>query len=557
MVAGVSRLVALVAIVAAPLVASAQPIPPSEQPGRERERFVQPPPPRAQPRGPTVTLPSTEAPAGAEKIMLELAGIRIEGATVYSADEFRTLYEDLVGRRVSLQAVYDLAKRITAKYGADGYVLSRAVVPPQSLNPRRAVIRIRVVEGYVDKVEWPASLKPYRDFFTYYAAKITADRPANIRTIERYLLLAGDLPGLTFTSTLRPSSGGTGAAVLVVKATEKRLDALARVDNRGTEARGPIQGLVSATVNNALRIHEAFTATAAVTSQVRELAYLAANYRQVLTGEGLTAFANASYGFGEPGTATLELLDYKTRSTVVEAGLSVPVVRSRERNVVLSGWAFASNSDSDALGTAFTRDRLRGVRAKAYADYADSLRGINQFSATLSQGIEGLGSTTNGDPLASRAAGRVDFTKIEFSAARLQLLTPNVSALVAAYAQYAFTSLLVPEQCGFGGRYFGRAFDPSQLLGDDCWEVSGELRFDLPPGPDKVSKVQLYGFADYGEVYTKSPAAFTPASADAASAGVGVRADWKNIVSADLSAAKAIEGPRDDWRFFFILAARH
>jgi hypothetical protein len=38
-------------------------------------------------------------------------------------------------------------------------------------------------------------LTRYRDFFTDYAARIVADRPANIRTLERYLLLANDLPG--------------------------------------------------------------------------------------------------------------------------------------------------------------------------------------------------------------------------------------------------------------------------------------------------------------------------------------------------------------------------
>ncbi len=41
-------------------------------------------------------------------------------------------------------------------------------------------------------------LANYRDFFTDYTAKIIADRPANIRTLERYLLLASDLPGLKF-----------------------------------------------------------------------------------------------------------------------------------------------------------------------------------------------------------------------------------------------------------------------------------------------------------------------------------------------------------------------
>ena len=131
----------------------------------------------------------------------------------------------MLNRQVTLEVVYDIAKRITAKYGADGYVLSRAIVPPQELTPGGATIRIQVIEGYVSRVEWPREkLARYRDFFTDYTAKIIADRPTNIRTLERYLLLANDLPGLKFTTTLQASKTEQGAAVLIVEVTEKPID---------------------------------------------------------------------------------------------------------------------------------------------------------------------------------------------------------------------------------------------------------------------------------------------------------------------------------------------
>ena len=192
---------ALVSLMTA--AARAQVVPPSEQPGRERERFIQPPAAQAQPGGPVVTLPSTVAPKGAEKVFLLVRGVKITGSTVYQPKDFAPLYRGWVGRRVSLAAVYALAQEITTKYGNDGYVLSRAVVPPQQLNQSGAIVHIEIVEGYIDKVAWPPQLSRYHDFFTDYAAKITAQRPVNIRTIERYLLLAGDLPGLKFKTSLR------------------------------------------------------------------------------------------------------------------------------------------------------------------------------------------------------------------------------------------------------------------------------------------------------------------------------------------------------------------
>src|SRR5262249_26541480 len=206
MIAGLCRYAAALALCGLPVAAVAQIIPGPDLPGREQQRFAEPPAPRSQPRGPIVTLPSTVAPAGAENIRLTIRAVTIVGMTVYSPDEIAPLYADLIDHEVSLQAVYALAQRITARYGRDGYVLSRAVVPPQNLTATGAVIRIQVIEGYIDRVVWPAKLASYKNFFSYYEAQIVAARPANIRVLERYLLLLGDQPGLKVSTSLRPST---------------------------------------------------------------------------------------------------------------------------------------------------------------------------------------------------------------------------------------------------------------------------------------------------------------------------------------------------------------
>src|SRR5439155_2927686 len=175
-----------------------------------------------------------------------------------------------------------------------------------------------------------------------------------------------------------------------------------------------------------------------------------------------------------------EALQYRTQSTIIEAGLTYPFIRARERNLNLSAFAFLT----DDRGSIFelpntppsTHDRIRGVRARLDADAADSSQGISQVNVVLSQGIHGLGSTNNGQDLASRANGRVDFTKVEATATRLQPLFANFSILAAAYGQYAVNPLLASELCGYGGRVFGRAYDPSELLADRCLIALGEMR---------------------------------------------------------------------------------
>jgi hemolysin activation/secretion protein len=552
-------------------------VPPSDQPGRERERFEPPAVPLARPGGPTISVPGIEAPPGAAETTLVIRQIRIVGATVYTPAQLAELYADLIGKKVTLQAVYDLAQRITAKYGADGYVLSRAIVPVQELDPNGAAIKIQVVEGYIERVEWPPQLSAYRDFFSYYGSKISAERPVNIRTIERYLLLAGDLPGLKFKNSIKPHPSKEGAAILVVEVTLKPIDFFSRVDNRGTPARGPLEYLSSTTFNNLFGGHEALTLTAAGAFKTRELQFYAANYRQVLNPEGLTYFATASYGFGHPGTEELQFLNYRTRSFYAETGLSYPVIRARERNLAVSGLWFWSNDRGIFLDLPddppSTHDRMRGARLRVDADSADSDGGINQLYFVFSQGVRGLGATQNGQDLASRANGRVDFSKMELTLTRLWPLPllPGLSSLVAVYGQYAMTPLLVSELCGYGGRLFGRGFDPSQFVSDSCVEAFYELRYDIPVQLQSVTQTQLYGFVDKGYLHNLAPVPGTFTSVDAASFGAGLRLGWLNAVTADLTVTQVaqgegligtsavpgiVTGPRKNTRFFFILSSR-
>ena len=161
----------------------------------------------------------------------------------------------------------------------------------------------------------------------------------------------------------------------------------------------------------------------------------------------------------------------------------------------------------------------------------------------------------------SRASGKVDFSKIEASISRIQPLPARFSLFGAIYGQYAMTGLLAPEQCGYGGRFFGRAYDPSQILADHCVEALGEVRYDLPTFYEPISQVQLYGFSDYGKLWrnlgTVDSLGIAVPNAQAASAGGGVRVGWMNYVSADLQVAKAIDGPRDDTRFFFSVTGKY
>ena len=72
--------------------------------GPRARAAARPAPGAARPAGrPAISLPSTEAPAGAAQTMLVIRSVRIVGSTVYSDEQFAPLYRDLLNRQVTLR----------------------------------------------------------------------------------------------------------------------------------------------------------------------------------------------------------------------------------------------------------------------------------------------------------------------------------------------------------------------------------------------------------------------------------------------------------------------
>lgn len=537
---------------------AAQPVPTSETGARIGERFEDSVVPRAAAPGALLRLESTAAPRGATEINITIRSIELVGTAVYETSDLPELNR-LAGQRAPLQTIYDLAAELTARYSNDGYVLSRMIVPPQDFDPAAADIRLEAVEGYVSEVVWPQGLVDRAGYFASYAAKIMADRPLNIATLERYLLLAGDLPGLDFEGTLEPSAEASGAARLVVSVERTALLGTLSVDNRGTEGRGPYQFTAGVTANDVLGWHERISGTWAGSFEFEELQYGQLRIERVLNSEGLTAATAVSFDTGQPGTTQLQTLMFESRSLTVAGELSYPVIRSRTENLTVGGGFVLRDFESDILGTRFNQDRTRAFELFARYDRFDAWQGITQLTTRLSQGIDGLGSTENGNPLASRANGRVDFTVAEFSISRWQDLPRDFSFLGEVAGQVAGTPLLAAQECVYGGRTFGRALDPSSLAGDHCLKLLAEFRYDLDTSITSLSQSQLYAFADYGAIWRRAPAAGTPANADAASVGVGARASWQDRLFGALELAHGLHGNgnQDDWRVFLTLTAQH
>ncbi|MDH5299399.1 MAG: hypothetical protein OEV91_10310 [Desulfobulbaceae bacterium] len=114
-------------------------------------------------------------PDKAEAIRFVLSAIEVEGATVYSREQLLPLWQEYLGKEISLLQVYQIADAITAKYRNAGYILTQSIVPPQKIE--NGIVRIKVIEGFVNEVIIEGEVQRRASLFREWAEKIKASRP--------------------------------------------------------------------------------------------------------------------------------------------------------------------------------------------------------------------------------------------------------------------------------------------------------------------------------------------------------------------------------------------
>ena len=478
-------------------------VPPALLPDIRLERLPAPEPGTAPPELERKVPVPVPAPSGATSVRFVLSDLDIEGATVYPPETLDRSFAALRGTQVSLADIYRVAKEIERRYRDDGYFLSRAIVPAQSVSDGR--VRIIVLEGYVADVRIEGNVGWVESLIRSTLSVVTDERPLRFATLERALLLADDIPGISVAGLLRPAAQQLGAAELVVTAKRTPFEGALLTDNFGDDYTGRWEIAASAASNSWTPLGERIGIVGFVTDPTTDrnqtVGQIGTSWR--LGGSGLALDTVYSYGDSNPGS-TIASLDVNSRTELIGVGLAYPLVRSRNHSLTSRIGFEAINTDVDIFGNeAFSRDRIRTLIISATTEFRDHLDGANTIEAAVRRGLPVFGATKRSDPMKSRPDGTSDATVLTGTVSRLQPLYGNFALYAIFAGQYAFTEVLANEEFELGATQFGRGYFFDTLSGDSGLGGTAEIRYTIPLQLSYLDRVQAFTFFEGGQVWNR------------------------------------------------------
>lgn len=460
-----------------------------------------------------------------------IGAVHIEGAEAVGLATFSRQIEAAIGQEATPEALQQLANAIGDAAKDRGYVFATVSIAPQRV--ATGVITVRLDPGLIDEVRIAGS-----DNRRLHALlRPLTGKEARRGDVERALLLAKDMPGITILRSRFVREGTRG--VLLVDVKDRPITGSIVVDNWGSRAFGPVRLRSTVSANNVLS--EADSLTAQVNStigQPQELLYGSMQYSISPGLSGLSLGVVAGAGGTRPGNQPSGL-HLRGGSLYFATFGSLPLKRSSSSSLWINAEAAYLQVDQAIFDTLVQRDRTASfsVSLTGYQKVANG--GLN-WSAGITQGLSLLGASRAGDRLLSRSDGDGIFTK---GAAWLNWfggLTDKLSLRVAANGQIASRSLLATQEIGLGGPFFGRGYDFFEKSGDDGVMGLIEVRHKLALPWRKLRWAHAYAFADGGYVSHKRRQFNDGALA---SAGGGLRARVGRM-ELGIEGAQPLTGPR-------------
>ena len=495
-----------------------------------------------------------------------------------SADDLRPAYANLVGQTLPVARICEIRDRAARILNDAGYVAA-VEVPEQRI--AGGVLRFRVVMARLTALRVRGDAGRAEQRIASYLERLTGREVFNRYEAERYLLLAGDLPGYNVRLALR--SAGTVRGEVIGEVIVQRLPALVdlTIQNLGSRELGRWGALARAQLFGLTGLGDRTLIAAYTTADFDEQQTLQVAHDFRIGGDGLTFGAPATVAWAHPDLGD-PAIDIRSRTIFATVEASYPFIRQQRRNLVGTIGLDYVDQDVEFVDIPINRDRLRVAFARLAAEAIGLSRTDARFTpaepvwrigATVEarQGLDILDASEPCGPFlaACLIVGVVPPTRLEADPTAFVLRTTldfelrptrGIAFAGAMRAQYSDRPLLSFEEFSAGNYTIGRGYDPGAILGDRGVSLRGEIRFGSAfPRTRTELAVQPFVFVDQAWAWNEERL-FPIARQEVTSIGGGIRIAYGDSIRAELMIAAPLDRtllqPQRDPRILLSITTR-
>lgn len=522
-------------------------------------------------------LSTLSVPKGAENLKVTPSGLVIEGQLNGVAEQTDKIEAGIKNKQVSGVALFEAAQKLEAAYVQAGYVLARVSLPPQTIKDGLP-LRLVVTNGFVESIDASAFDGMTKQRIEAVLQPLVGKTILLKRELERRLLLAGDIPGVSLRSTLK-AGDKPGATVIIVDGRYDPMSLTASLNNSLSDGVGNYGASVGANFNNTLGLGEVgyfqlggyFGAENSVFSGDPRNRQVVAGFNLPLSIDGIWMNAEVVSSQTHPTTHVGYTVpdDYQRFSTK----LGYHWVRSRNLNTssVLGLDLIDEKLSLDLQGVRedWKQDKVSILRLTQNVDMYTHSNGFLSGEITASFGVDGMGARSPTSALRmSRDGAEPEFKKLAISASYQQgFKNTRLQLSLSGKAQTSMGDTLISsEEFSLGGFDWVSAFEGGALMGDSGGVIRGELSLPLllPETlslPSLASNIVPYVYGAAGATSIENPTAVEEKSINAKAFGIGLRIGGKTDSAFNSSLAleyahgNRSDGPTDG-RFNFRWYAR-
>jgi hemolysin activation/secretion protein len=472
-------------------------------------------------------LPKRMAPekSVAPAVMKPVAGIsitvnefRFAGNTLITSGQLGPVVASYLNRPLDFAQLQSAAVAVAEAYRAAGWVV-RAYLPQQEV--AGGIVTIQIVEAVFGGVRREGP-EPARVRMSYVLGTVDDQQkkgaPLNLDAMDRALLLADDLPGVTVAGSLAQGAGERETELILKLADEPLFVGEAGIDNTGSRSTGTQRITANLTLNSPMGFGESIGVNV-IHTQGSD--YFRLGYTQPVGSDGWRVGANVSQMdyrlIQKPNNPDTD----KGSSSSMGVEASYPVIRSRLTNLFLNLNADHRSFDNQIAGVTSSHYTIDSLTFSLNANLFDNLGGGGANSASLSwvTGHQSLGTLDIGE----NAKLDARYSKLRYSLSRQQVITNAVSFYAVLSGQEAGTDLDSSEKFYLGGANGVRAYPSGEGGGSSGVMANLELRWKLPEG------FVLTGFHDYGHVRNDAAMSYSLK-------GTGLSLAWQTPLGLNLKA---------------------